>query len=224
MVRRWSYINLINSVKQAEQDLTPSYLTKIDSLGEALFRAITYYPLPLFSENLTKLIRKSFARLRHTKNLFIYQNILSNWSQEYLALRKNLRLFLSIRLYKYNYFLGTSTQFFTKDESTFFYHNNLVSWPVRKSFFRKSLSFNKTFAKFLLRTTPLNMVMASSPVLIKAREDSLYLDMGTSLGPISSTQTFLDNYRKILHLLFRVYLTSLTPIYSSLITLTLLKS
>jgi hypothetical protein len=211
MVRRWSYLNLVNSARVV--DLSAHYVLKLPTFFEALFKATTYYYQPLFSENLSKLVRRSFARLRHITNLLVYQNLLVNWSQEYLSLRKLFRFALSIRLYKYNYFTGTSSQSFTKDELTFFSYTQFSVWTLRGISLRSMRSTLSPLLGFFRQSPHLHTLVVSSLTQLKTREDVSYCDVGALTDPNPKSLHLLPLYMQVTNLAFQLYLLSLLPIY-----------
>lgn len=101
MVRRWSYLNTLNStVFQPSTFSLESVMTKYQY---TFFKQTTYYRKRIFSPTVTRLTRYSFFRRRHLNNWIMYTNILNNWSHEYLFFRRYLRVLQSFQFFKNNY-------------------------------------------------------------------------------------------------------------------------
>lgn len=211
MVRRWSYLNLINSARAI--DLAAYHILRLPTFFEALFKATTYYYKPLFSDNLSKLVRKSFARLRHITNFFIYQNLLVNWSQEYIFLKNSIRLNLSIRFHKYNYFTNVSPQFFGKDEKALFNYTPFLVWTLRGAGVRSSSYLRTSNLDFFTQVLNLNNLIISSPSPVKLREDLSYWDTGSLSRPAPPHLKVEPFYEKVITLILQLYFTSLIPLY-----------
>lgn len=226
MVRRWSYLNGFNSStfdlnRKRMWNLLPVYRA-------ALFKATTYYNQPLFYDELTKLSRRSFFRIRHISNLLIYQNLLTDWAREYAWIRRVYRSLLSFRVYKYNYLMGLSTIYFYKTEKNFtplraFSVSNFSSSYVQHclKFNRVKFEFFTQYPHFLTSFASSFLPLTSNTILTKGSDDLLYTLTGPTLSnPLSSDSIELV-YRSIQIRIYSTLISSLVELYKILILLTL---
>ena len=95
MVRRWSYLNLINTTFSSEHNV----LAFVHHY--ATFKATTYYRKSIYRT--TRLSRRAWSRRKHLHNWLIYQNLLANYSQDYLFFRKYSRSTLALNVFKNSY-------------------------------------------------------------------------------------------------------------------------
>lgn len=106
MVRRWSYLNQLNTNTKVTITSNPNHnslLLKV--FQQTAFKATTYYRKPLYNPLITKITRKNFYRRRHLNNWLVYQNILTLWAKEYLFFRKYSRTLMSLFFYKNNFLM-----------------------------------------------------------------------------------------------------------------------
>jgi len=101
MIRRWSYINSLNNFKWTNGSMDYKYLSF--SLHKTTFKDTTYYRRKI--RYLSRLARRSWARRKHLGNWVFYQNILNDWSQDYLFFRKYNRFILNVQLFKNSFFV-----------------------------------------------------------------------------------------------------------------------
>lgn len=99
MVRRWSYLNQINKTRYKwREDFTLKTAHQIVS-----FRATTYYRKPFIV--ITKFKRRNWSRRKHLTNWLVYQNIMVDWSADYLFMRRYNRFVIALRIFKYSYLI-----------------------------------------------------------------------------------------------------------------------
>lgn len=103
MVRRWSYLNTLNTQQFFFTTAKPK--TLVAGHQTVTFKATTYYRKQLFSPLISKLMRKAFFRRKHLNNWLFYQNILSYWAAEYLFLRRYSRSLLALSFYQNSYLM-----------------------------------------------------------------------------------------------------------------------
>jgi len=101
MIRRWSHINSLNNFKWTNGSMDYKYLAF--SLHKTTFKDTTYYRRKI--RYLSRLARRSWARRKHLGNWVFYQNVLNDWSQDYLFFRKYNRYILNIQLFKNSFFV-----------------------------------------------------------------------------------------------------------------------
>lgn len=113
MVRRWSYLNQINQNRYKwREDTTLKTAHQIVS-----FRATTYYRKPFIV--ITKFKRRSWSRRKHLTNWLVYQNIIVDWSADYLFMRRYNRFVIALRIFKYSYLIFNLLVFQTSTVSEF---------------------------------------------------------------------------------------------------------
>lgn len=103
MVRRWSYLNYLNTTSL--QTKVYNHKPLLSAHHTTIFKATTHYRRKLYKQELTKLVRKSFFRRRHLHGWLIYQNILVSWARDYLFFRRYSRILLGLNTYKNNYLI-----------------------------------------------------------------------------------------------------------------------
>jgi hypothetical protein len=226
MVRRWSYLNILNH----QQLVTPStsYLSLLPEYRLSLFKATTYYGTTLFTEAITKLNRRSFFRIRHITNLLIYQNLLINWAREYLWLRKVTRTILAVRLYKYNYLINLSTTAFNRSEKTFIKLHPYVLAGLSKFFIRFGVKVNAQFFALFQTVPHFTAMLLSTPDARvvggkrgKSSNEFIYMTDGLTLTPPHNSTTVPHTLWT--QILLQLQLTYLTEVYR-LFTLAVLVS
>lgn len=155
MVRRWSYLNQINHTFASEHG----------SLAFAhhfvVFKATTSYRKPI--QRTTKLARRAWSRRKHSHNWLVYQNLLANWSQDYLFFRKYSRFTVALHLFKNSYLTYNLLVFKRTTMSTFLGSedvivSNLIRRVIRYSSRLNPLNYTffKTYRNnsWLYLTTP----------------------------------------------------------------------
>ena len=215
MVRRWSYLNTLTRELSVRGDR--GYLSLLPSYRLTLFKATTYYGKALFTLNLTKLVRRSFFRIRHVHNLLIYQNLLINWAREYLHLKKLSRVVFSFRLYKNTYVFQFATVYSSPAEQTFapYIKYSLVS--LTKSTFRAFGKFSNTFLKYFVKFPNLFFVLASAykPITagLSSGEGIPYALTGRSLTPPTSAIAPKMVFSSLMQVYWEATLLSLVELY-----------
>lgn len=101
MIRRWSHINSLNNFKWTNGSMDYKYLAF--SLHKTTFKDTTYYRRKI--RYFSRLARRAWARRKHLGNWVVYQNVLNDWSQDYLFFRKYNRFILNVQLFKNSFFV-----------------------------------------------------------------------------------------------------------------------
>jgi hypothetical protein len=159
MVRRWSYLNLFN--KAQSYSLVRDFEHLLPAHYVSLFQLTTYYHQPLFVEHLSKLVRRSFFRIRHRHNLVIYQNLLINWAREYLFMRKIARVVFSVRVNKYSYILQLSNLYPSKLTRMWAAHTPFKFAPLSRWFLDFMAGFRSAWPTFF-RAIPNTIFVSGS--------------------------------------------------------------
>lgn len=97
MIRRWLYLNEVNNVYKVYQPL--DIVVHMKSL-----KVTTYWRKDLYHTP-TKLRRKQTSRRKHLHNWLIYNNILTDWSKEYLFFKKHIRWLLTLQCFKNSFLI-----------------------------------------------------------------------------------------------------------------------
>lgn len=144
MIRRWSYINSLNSNLFINN--TPSINPVINVLRIVSFKSTTYYWENLYFDNISFLTRRSYYRRRHINSFSIYQNILGIWSRDYCFFRKYSRPLFGLGFFKYNYILQNIFIAKNKDISDLIGFNSFKLTFLTNSIYRYC---NKVFTNIL---------------------------------------------------------------------------
>jgi hypothetical protein len=227
MVRRWSYINSINSTIF----IINSFKTKpiLNALRISTFKATTYYWENLYFDNITFVTRRSYYRRRHVNTLILYQNIVTSWSKSYLFFRKYSKSILNLNFSKYNYL--SQNLFLSKSQDI----SSLLGFDIIKLTFIPSTLYSFISLKsinvlpFLVRYKgPYLYISANEKLTSKVILNTALKDVPTY--PILGNSIFLNiNIRQkaniinlFLESLFKAFIAKNISYYNILI-LTLLK-
>jgi hypothetical protein len=139
MIRRWSYVNNINT----------SFFNKYLDLNfvhyETTFKANIHFKKNI--PHISKLSRKSWARRRHLTNWIVYQNVFSNWSNDYLFFKQYSKFIFNYQLFK-NSFLTFNLFILKKNNNS--YIKGIESF-VSSSFVNKISNYfnNSSYTSYL---------------------------------------------------------------------------
>jgi|LauGreDrversion4_2_1035121.scaffolds.fasta_scaffold12848_5 hypothetical protein len=212
MVRRWSYVNTVNNNFYSKfQDLNFAHF-------ETSFKANIFYKKNI--NVLSKLTRKSWARRKHLNNWLIYQNIFSNWSNEYLFFKQyskhifNLNFFRnSFLTYNYN-ILKKSNSLYIKDTENWIsnsFISRISNYSSKLGF--KSYQFFSKFkhnAWFFISSNNLNLFFQNLTLI---NPNPLYTISQSQLYPISFEKTSLFYIIQIYNELHRVITSKSVELY-----------
>lgn len=220
MVRRWSYLNLINNTFSSEhKGLAFAH-------HFATFKATTYYRKSI--HRITKLSRRAWSRRKHLHNWLVYQNLLANWSQDYLFFRKYSRFVMTLHLFKNSYLTYNLLVFKRSTATSFLGSENVVVSSIIKRVIRYSSRLSPTTYSFfknyknvswLYVTTPSNLeeVQKVSDLTVDTTYlayQSNYYTSGPSLGDSVWLQLLINS-------LFLNSFTQIVEMYKVMILLTL---
>lgn len=175
MVRRWSYLNLINTTFSSEHNV----LAFVHHY--ATFKATTYYRKSIYRT--TRLSRRAWSRRKHLHNWLLYQNLLANWSQDYLFFRKYSRSVLALNVFK-NSYLTYNLLMFRKLAVTDFLgsENVMISSIIRRIIRYCSRLNSSTYAFFNSYRGVAWMYVTTNLQLDQTRESSLLVSETTHLA------------------------------------------
>lgn len=221
MVRRWSYLNQLNTnTKVTIVDNTDHNLTLLKVFQQTAFKATTYYRKPLYNPSITKITRKNFYRRRHLNNWLVYQNILTLWAKEYLFFRKYSRTLMSLFFYKNNFLMynilvhtnssindlrgyeGVHMTHVVKSLKFFLKNNTSLLFPFFTSFKNFSLSW---FSSPTLNFFKTPKVSTSWDALYVVTQDQLLAKPKQSTLDGLLVFLFQMNHRQQLNLYLEVY-------------------
>ena len=220
MVRRWSYINELNSLSLKQSHKVRS--GALDTLVNTFMYLREDYP------DQTKNFRTSWARRRHMNNYLYLSNVLINWAKEYRFYR-NYNRSLGFHFFTKNCYLSVNI---TIGRSSLTPKSKFHRSVVGSSLTRKMMNFYfKTFSgtrfNFLLTTQPSVWSYASytEPYSssIDAHNGAPYLPAFKS-GISKDYMSLFDEYRgtflpKLLALSSNLFMSKVTQLYSLLIKL-----
>jgi len=142
MIRGWSYVNQLNNI----------FFDKYSDLNfihyELTFKSNVYFRKNI--KSITKLSRKSWSRRKHLNNWLIYQNVFSNWSNDYLFFKQYSKFVFNYQLLKYSFL---TYNFMVLKKKNNLYIKNVESF-ISSSFLNRLLNyFNRlNFNSYLFLT------------------------------------------------------------------------
>lgn len=224
MVRRWSYLNQINHTFASEHG----------SLAFAhhfvVFKATTSYRKPI--QRMTKLARRAWSRRKHAHNWLVYQNLLANWSQDYLFFRKYSRFTVALYLFKNSYLTYNLLVFKRTTMSTFLGSEDVIVSHLIRRVIRYSSRLNPLNYTFfntyrdnawLYLTTP-NVVeesqvsseLSTDPIFL-LHQSSCYItnvDISETIWPrVLINSFFVNTSLKVVEVYKILILLTLIPIF-----------
>jgi hypothetical protein len=223
MVRRWSYLNLINNTFSAEhKGLAFAH-------HFATFKATTYYRKSIY--RITKLSRRAWSRRKHLHNWLVYQNLLANWSQDYLFFRKYSRFVISLHLFKNSYLTYNLLIFKRSTSTNFLGSESVVVSSIIKRVIRYSSRLNPVTYSFfrsyknvpwLYVTTPANLeeVQKASDLTL----DTIYLNYQSAYYISEASPNDSVWLQLLIKCLFLNSLNQAVELYKVLLLLTLVST
>ena len=160
MVRRWSYLNYVNLHYETYKPL--DYASQV-----VAFKTTTSYRRRLFSYEISRPSRRFYAKLKRLSTAIHYNNILSNWSGDYLFFKKYNRFILSYKIFKHSYVVNNLLLF--KKSPIYMFQgseNSIASYlvySVSKYFKENNPSFYSPFIKY--RGGQLLYITTNNPIL-----------------------------------------------------------
>lgn len=210
MVRRWSYINQLNNYKWTNGSMDYKFLAF--ALHKTTFKDTTYYRRKI--RYFSRLARRSWARRKHLGNWVVYQNVLSDWSQDYLFFRKYNRFILNVQLFKNSFFVF-NLLIFTKigisnfmdaekvmisslihRVSRYYCRINPYFWTIPKSF--RSISWLYATTSLTIEEVKTSSPFTTDPLLI--RHQSSFFPSLPSLDHFHWLQTFTNYLYQLIFL------------------------
>ncbi len=143
MIRRWSYINEINSF-----DNIYIFFKKKNKLN-IFKKSVT---LKRFNKKYTKIRRKSFSRIKRIKNWYIYHNIFKFWTLDFQKNKYQIKHQILEGLFLNNFFFFHQNFFNNKSNPSdlFSFHFNTFSKKNLTFFYFKSMYGKQYFSNFFL--------------------------------------------------------------------------
>ena len=165
MVRRWSYINSLNTRTKF------STSTWLSIYSQQTAKDTIYLRHKL--SNITFNLRTKVSRRKHLNQWLFYTNILADWSNEYLLLKQYARSTYNFKNFKYNFIAINLILNLKQHNRT----NDALKLLIKASLTRKWVGyFNKKYTsfasiyKYILNT---NLVYLSSPKSLTLKEASV---------------------------------------------------
>jgi len=142
MIRRWSYLNHLNTVFYDSFQI-------LDVVQHfKAFKMTTSYRKDLYHTP-TKWRRKSTSRRKHSHNWLLYHNILTEWSKEYLFFRKYNRFIVSLSIFKNSYLVYNLLLFKNALPSDIISGENIIVSNIIKRVIRYSYRFKPLLSAYL---------------------------------------------------------------------------
>lgn len=215
MIRGWSHVNQLNSV----------FFDKYSDLNfvhyESTFKSNIYFKRDVRS--ISKLSRKSWSRRRHLNNWIVYQNVFSNWSNDYLFFKQYSKFVFNYQLLKHSFL---TYNFMVLKKSNNSYIKDIENFVSSSLINRLSNYFNKLNFKsylFLKRLKNNQWFFISSfdkPSLIKSvntiNHSPFYHTSQSNYYPIELKNLKLDYITQILDTIFNMILLKNIEMYKIL--------
>jgi hypothetical protein len=220
MIRRWSYINNLNT-RFANQY---SLLNVVHF--ESTFKTNIYFKKNIYK--ISKLSRKSWSRRKHLSNWLIYQNILSDWSNDYLFFRRYNKFVLNYQLLKSS-FLSFNFSILKKNTPALIKDTELILFSsITKSISKYYINFDYSSYKFLLNFKNYSWIYAThykNNNLINNVEllnnNPLFILSQSSLSSNKSKDNYYKYLTVILNFFISISLKKNLELYKMFILLTL---
>jgi len=220
MVRRWSYLNLINTTFSSEHKalaFAHHYVT---------FKATTYYRKSI--HRITKLSRRSWSRRKHIHNWLLYQNLVANWAQDYLFFRKYNRWALTLNLFRNSYLTHNLLILKSASISDFDGSEEVIVSKFVRRIIRYSSKLNAQTYCFFHKYVGMEWMYVTTPLsIVKVQESSELVDSITHLTYQSQyyaeeMDVSLTHWLQFLiNLMFTHYLMKTVELYKMFTLLTL---
>lgn len=106
MVRRWSYVNTLNTPFQFTYFRRSTTSLRVRFIYQELaFFDSTLFRKKLARQTISKFRRLGWSRRKHRAEWVLYRNILVHWAQDYRFFRRYNRFILLLHLFKNSYFV-----------------------------------------------------------------------------------------------------------------------
>jgi hypothetical protein len=216
MVRRWSYLNLLNS---SHLVLDANYMKHMRSHMFRTFKATTFFRRRLYLEGPSKLTRKSYYHRRRVNNSLFYYNVMVNWSQDYLFFRKYSRELLMLGASTYNYLIQNTLVYsstplnelpgYESFQFTYFV-NSVVKYCLNTSKFSIPSLYALSKNSFIY-TTSTRLIQSSKKQKMIFDDPTYQLVNKRLFEPTYQGLSF--SCGSLFNLLFRNYIVNLTNLY-----------
>ena len=221
MIRGWSYVNRLNN----------TFFGKYSDLNfihyESTFKSNIHFKKSVNS--ISKLSRKSWSRRRHLTNWIVYQNVFSNWSNDYLFFKHYNKSVFNYQLLK-NSFLTYNFMILKKTNNSYIkgiesfisssFVNKLFSYFNKLNFnsylFLRKLKNNLWF--FISSTDKVNLIKTINSI----NYNPLYSTSQLNYYPIELKNNKLDYLTIILNTIFNIILLKNVEFYKVISLLFLL--
>jgi len=226
MVRRWSYLNTLNTRQFFFTTSQPKFLTM--GHQKVTFKATTYYRKRLYSPLISKLTRRAFFRRKHLNNWLVYQNILSYWASEYLFFRRYSRSLLALAFYKNTYLMYNVLVFGKLMAPDLVGFESLVVTNLLQAVTHYCNFGARRLLPFLAQFRDVSWFYASAATsweqVVKAstlKEESAYLVSDRSLTPSNGSRNLMAVLPSLFETFEKVILQKLVSVYQLCVLLTL---
>ena len=179
MVRRWSYLNSVNSIFFDQYRLLNFIHYEQSFKTNIVFRKDI--------NQVSTLSRKSWSRRKHLTNWLVYQNVLTDWSKDYLFFKKYNRFTLVFQMFKntffsYNSFLIKKLNTSSTVGTEAFVFSTLISKVIKYC-----SKYSPNFYTFLKYYKNINWLYITTP----KKSEAIQQSSGTLFNPILHTSQSL---------------------------------
>jgi len=221
MIRRWSYINTINTTNVSTSVGMPR-VRQDASVKYNMYLKVKFSKVSLVT-------RRAWVKRRHLNNFAIYRNVLADWSKEYIFYRKYAKFTFMLNLFRNTFWAQNLLISKNSLPSNYAYLESVYSMSLSRSFmsyfsFKGSLRF-----KYLLTFKNTSWLYVTAPQtsnLLSAQSKTtfwpLYRETNSHLLPIAIKDRKLGLYNQLLQLASDLALSKAIEIYKVNILLTLM--
>lgn len=181
MIRRWSYLNNINHIFFDQYRLLNFVHYEQSFKTNIVFRR-EINPISAIS-------RKSWSRRKHLTNWLIYQNVLTDWSKDYLFFKKYNRFTFIFQMFKNTFFSYNTFLIKKLNISSTVGSETILFSSVISKIIRYCSKQSSNFYMFLRNYKNINWLYITTPKKITNNNPLV----GNLINPILSTSQTLFN-------------------------------
>ena len=219
MVRRWSYLNSLNN----------TFFNQYTSLNFVYYEQ-SFKNNIVFRKDInfiSTISRKSWSRRKHLTNWIIYQNVLTDWSREYIFFKKYHRFTVLFQMFS-NSFLSYNMFLIKKlNSSSTVGSEKLLFSSLTSRIIRYGTNNSINFYTFLKNYRNVNWLYVTTPVTTSLTNTLVTPIIYTSQTTFNQTfrNTSMQNLLLLIHqTLFQITLSKMLDLYKVTILLNVLNS
>ena len=179
MIRRWSYLNNINSIFFDQYKLLNFVHYEQSFKTNIIFRKEI--------NQISTLSRKSWSRRKHLTNWLIYQNVLTDWSKDYIFFKKYNRFTLIFQMFKNTFFSYNSFLIKKLNVSSSVGSENVVFSTLISKIITYCSRYSSNFYTFLQHYKNVNWLYITTP----KNSSNIQPSLGALFNPVFYTSQSL---------------------------------